>query len=78
MPKHVVRFPQGTRHGWYLGRDDVVGLLPGKERDWPDLWAEYSRRTGQSIESLDFADEGQRAEFRRDVGRTRAPLSPRP
>jgi hypothetical protein len=67
MPDHVVRFPQGTRHGWYLGRDEVVGLLPGRERDWPDLWQRYSEQSGQALADLRFADEDERAEFLRDL-----------
>ncbi len=67
MSNDVVRFPQGSRHGWYLGPDAVVGLLPGREREWPALWAQYSRRTGRTVADLTFADEEQRAEFRCDV-----------
>ena len=67
MPDHVVRFPQGTRHGWYLGRDEIVGLLPGRERDWPDLWRRYSEKSGQAVADLRFLDEDERAEFLRDL-----------
>ena len=68
MPNHVVRFPQGTRHGWYLGRDKVVGLLPGQEVQWRELWAQYSERSGQTLDDLQFPDEEQREEFVRDLG----------
>ena len=72
MPNHVVRFPQGNRHGWYLGRDEVVGLRPGREREWPELWSRYSQRTGQSVDDLDFTVEEQREEFRHEVTRSAA------
>jgi len=67
MPNHVVRFPQGTRHGWYLGRDQVVGLLPGREVEWQALWTQYSQQSGQTLDDLQFPDEEQRAEFVRDL-----------
>ena len=68
MAEQVVRFPQGGRHGWYLGRDEVVGLLPGRERDWPALWRRYSEKSGQALADLRFADDEERAEFARDLG----------
>lgn len=68
MADHVVRFPQGVKHGWYLGRDEVVGLLPGRERDWPAIWRRYSEQSGLSVADLRFTDEDERAEFARDLG----------
>ena len=67
MPNHVVRFPHGTRHGWYLGRDELVGLLPGHEREWRLLWAAYSERSGETLTDLRFADDEEREEFVRDL-----------
>jgi len=68
MPNKVVRFPQGTRHGWYLGRDQVVGLLPGREVEWQELWTQYTQQSGQTLADLGFADDQQRWEFIRDLG----------
>jgi len=68
MPNHVVRFPQGTRHGWYLGRDQVVGLRPGREVEWQALWTQYTQQSGQTLDDLQFADKEQGAEFVRDLG----------
>jgi hypothetical protein len=67
MPDRVVRFPQGRRHGWYVGRDHLVALRPGDEARWPSIWRQYSIDTGQTLDDLEFADDRQRAEFGQDV-----------
>jgi len=68
MPTRVVRFPQGARHGRYLGQDKLVGLLPGCEARWRSVWEGYATDSDQSFTDLQFADDEQRVEFRRDLG----------
>jgi hypothetical protein len=38
----------------------MVGLLPGHEVQWPQLWAQYSERSGQTLDDLQFSEEEQR------------------
>ena len=68
MPNRVVRFPQGRRHGWYLGQDKLVGLRPGHEAEWRSIWERYATESGQTLTDLQFASDEQRGEFIRDLG----------
>jgi 2-polyprenyl-6-methoxyphenol hydroxylase-like FAD-dependent oxidoreductase len=70
MAHRVVRFPHAGRHGWYVGGDQLIALLPGGEHRWPADWARYSEHQGKTTDELEFADEAQRAEFMGAVGLT--------
>jgi hypothetical protein len=64
----VDRFDWGSSHGWYIGRMERWGLLPGDEAAWPDQWQRYSEATGIGIADLGFQAEPHRAEFIMDMG----------
>ena len=64
----IVRFELGTSHGWYIGRTEQWGLLPGDETAWSDQWQRYCETSGNALTDLRFQRDEYRYEFVRDVG----------
>jgi len=63
----VVRFDCGAGYGWWLGRMERCGLLPGDEAAWGDQWLRYAEASGVDLTDLGFACDEDRAAFVRDV-----------
>ena len=64
----VARYDWGTSHGWYIGRMQRWGLLPGDEAHWPSQWEQYAESSGIGLSELGFQVDEHRVEFARDVG----------
>ena len=63
----VDRFEFGSSHGWYIGREERWGLLPGDEAAWPGQWLHHCEAAGIGLGQLGFASAVDREEFVRDA-----------
>jgi len=72
MTHLFTRFETAAGHGWYVGTDAEIVLVPGEPEVWPGTYEAFCRRRGRSKVDLAFRTPEQEAEFFGDVRITRA------
>jgi hypothetical protein len=65
--KLVTRYDVEGGHGWYVGSDAEVTLVPGEPEVWPGMFEAYCRMRGWGPDDFEFGSPEEAVEFAQDV-----------